>query len=156
MHIIPEWDGTWVRQKVACFKVWGEKTYTRLFERDFPVVYGNAFFDSTDGGVPRILPTCYKEKRRSPSDLERANAGAPRVGPTTHWSEFQDRQPAAHSNFDRSLSLATLVSGTSLPAWSAITSAMRFKICFVDVDPRPSAEAGQDQNTHMVGIYTIE
>lgn len=90
MHIIPEWDGIWVRQKVACFRVWGQKTLYPVVRTRFSVVFGNAFFDSTDGGC---LTYYYKKKRRFSIRLERANAGARKGRADDTWSEFQNRQP---------------------------------------------------------------
>lgn len=113
MHIIPEWDGTWVRQKVACFKVWGQKTYTRLFERDF------RSFSAMFYSIPRMAGASHttyllQGEAKVTIRLERANAGARRVGPTTYKRVSRpttESRPAAHSNFDRSLSLATLSFG---------------------------------------------
>lgn len=91
---------------------------------------------------------------------ERANAGAPRVGPTTHGASFKTDKPesqsAAHSNFDRSLSLATLVTGNSIPAWSRITLTMRFKILLWTLIPRLQRWQARIKPLNWSGFYTIE
>lgn len=74
------------------------------------VAYGNAFFDSTDGGVPRNTTYLLKEKRRSPSDLESERTRARQGSARRHiGASFKDRQtesrPAATFEF-RSVAIA--------------------------------------------------
>lgn len=164
MHIIPEWDGNLGAAKSCMFQSLGSEDFIPGCSNEISsVVYGNAFFDSTDGGAPRILPTCYKEKSTVSIRLERANAGAPRVGPTTHWSKFSnpttESRPSSTFEF-RSVAIARHKSFGHLSFLPGATSPFLrcdSKYCCVwMLIPGPPRWPGQDQNTLMVGIYTIE
>lgn len=86
---------------------------------------------------------------------ERANAGAPRVGPTNTWSEFRSRQTrfSISSALEfRSVAIACHLSyGQFYYCLEPRRSCDAIQNIAVDTDPRPSAVAGQDQTTQMVG-----
>lgn len=138
-----------MRQKVACFKVWGQKTYTRLFERDFRSFSAMLYSIQRMAGASHTTYLLQGETRVT-IRLERANAGARRVGPTTR-SKFQNRQPSLDQQHIRisigryrlppQLRAFLFLPGATSPFCDAIQNIV------VDVDLRPSAVAGQDQNT---------
>lgn len=109
--------------KSCMFQSLGSEDLYPVVRTRFSVVYGNAFFDSTDGGcLAYYLLTARRDATHPTRASERGRA---KGRPDDAWSKFQNRQPSLDqqhiSNFDRSLSLATSVSGISLPAWSHIT-----------------------------------
>lgn len=164
MHIIPEWDGNLGAAKSCMFQSFGERRLIPGCSNEiFSVAYGNAFFDSTDGGVPRNTTYLLKEKRRSPSDLEsertRAREGSARRHTLEQVSKT-DNRVSTNSTFEfRSVAIARRLSFGQFSSCLEphhLCDAIQNYFFVVDVDPTPSAEAGQGQNTHMVGTYTIE
>lgn len=142
-------------KKLHVSKLGPEDLYPVVRTR-FSVVFGTAFFDSTDVGC---LANAWSDNELHPTRA--SGRGARRVGPTTHRASFRpavdSRPAAAHPNFYRSLSLATSASGKfTLPCLEpyhfcgAIQNILRILI------PGPSMMADQGQNTQMVGFYTIE
>lgn len=149
MHIIPEWDGTWVRQKVACFKVWGQKTYTRLFERDF------RSFSAMLSSNPRMAGashyTYLTARRDDDHPIRASECGRAKGRPDDTWSKFQDRQPSLDQQHSR-ISIGRYRLPPQFQAFLFLPGAISpfcdaIQNIVVDVDPRPSAVAGQGQNT---------
>lgn len=164
MHIIPEWDGTWVRQKVACFKVWGQKTLYPVvrtrFLRSFTAMHSSIprmaghlahYRPATRRNDDGLHPTRASERGRAkgrPDDtLEQVFKPDNRVSTKQHIRISIGRYRSPHR-----------VSGNYLSCLEPHhLFAMRFKIFVVwMLNPGPPRWPGQDQNTLMVGIYTIE
>lgn len=140
--------------KSCMFQNLGPEDLYPVVRTRFPVVFGNAFFDSTDGGIPRIL--LQGETTVSIRLLERASErGRAKGRPDDTWSEFQNRQTriSISSAFEfRSVAIACHLSyGQFYSCLEPRRSCDAIQNIAADTDPRPSAVAGQDQTTQMVG-----
>lgn len=122
-------------KKLHVSKFGVRRLYTRLFERDFPVVYGNAFFDSkgkNDGLHPTRASERGRAKGRPDDTLEQVFKPDNRVSTSSRIFEF------------RSVAIARHLSSGHL--FSCLEPhhlfAMRFKILLWMLILRPSAVAG--------------